>query len=192
MESKYEIKLNFLAIRGALPSFAVYRIPRNAADPKPRADVYGFTLPISPAGEDRHQYWVRFDPAPGFEAFSVSASDNNFLTRRALFNGLCQAVRSSLQEAEFEIPRAAEYYNELARLDQVDWPLLRSRNFRRDPDDPDKFARYEAEALVHQHLPLDGLLGLVCYNMPTKTLIDGQVAERNLSLDVKALPGWYF
>jgi hypothetical protein len=88
--------------------------------------------------------------------------------------------------------RTAEYYNDLALLDQIDWPLLRSRNFRRDPDDPDKFARYEAEALVHQQLPLDGLLGLVCYNMPTKTLIDGQVAERNLSLEVKALPGWYF
>lgn len=88
--------------------------------------------------------------------------------------------------------RDAEYYNDLARLDQIDWPLLRSRNFRRDPDDPDKFARYEAEALVHQHLPLEGLLGLVCYNMPMKTVIDGLVAERNLSLDVKALPGWYF
>ena len=88
--------------------------------------------------------------------------------------------------------QAAEYYNDLARLDQIDWQLLRSRNFRRDPDDPDKFARYEAEALAHQYLPLDGLLGLVCYNMPTKTVIDGLVAERNLSLDVKALPRWYF
>ncbi|MDP1698290.1 MAG: DUF4433 domain-containing protein [Xanthomonadaceae bacterium] len=87
--------------------------------------------------------------------------------------------------------RTAEYFDDLARLDRIDWLLLRSRDFKRDPDDPDKFARYEAEALVHQHLPIDALLGIACYNMPTKALIDGQLAERRLALDVKVLPGWY-
>lgn len=88
--------------------------------------------------------------------------------------------------------RTAEYFDDLARLDRIDWPLLRSRNFQRDPDDPDKFARYEAEALVHRHLPIDALLGIACYNMPTKALIDDQLAARRLALDVKVLPGWYF
>lgn len=88
--------------------------------------------------------------------------------------------------------RTAEYFDDLAQLDRIDWPLLRSRNFKRDPDDPDKFARYEAEALVHQHLPLNALLGLVCYNMQTKTVIDSQLAARQRALDVKVLPSWYF
>lgn len=105
METKYEIKLNFLAIRGTLPSFSVYRFPRDPSDQKPGEGVYGFTLPISHGAEDRSSYWVRFEPAPGFEMFAVDASDNNFLTRRALFSGLCRAVRSSLQETEYEIPR---------------------------------------------------------------------------------------
>lgn len=88
--------------------------------------------------------------------------------------------------------RTAEYFGDLAQLHRIDWELLRSRNFKRDPDDPDKFARYEAEALVYQHLPLTGLLGMACYTMTTKALVDGQLAARGLTLDVKVLPGWYF
>jgi hypothetical protein len=74
----------------------------------------------------------------------------------------------------------------------VDWALLQSKDFRRDPEDPDKFARYEAEALVHQRLPLTGLLGMGCYNMQTKSLIDTELARRGLSLEVKITPGWFF
>src|SRR3546814_2998247 len=77
--------------------------------------------------------------------------------------------------------RTAEYFDDLSRLDRIDWPLLRSRNFQRNPDDPDKFARYEAEALVHQHLPIDALLGIACYNMATKAQIDQQSMERQIS-----------
>ncbi len=88
--------------------------------------------------------------------------------------------------------RTAEYFDDLALLDQIDWALLRSRNFKRDPEDPDKFARYEAEALVHQHLPLAGLLGMACYTMATKEQIDGQLAACGLTLGVQVLPGWYF
>jgi hypothetical protein len=104
MESSYHIKLNFLPINGTLPAFSVYRTPRNEADPKPNDDVYGFSLPISHQGTERRQYWVQFSAAPGFEAFSVNPSDNNFLTRRALFSGLCQSVRATLQESEYDVP----------------------------------------------------------------------------------------
>jgi hypothetical protein len=33
-------------------------------------------------------------------------------------------------------PAAAEYFSDLAELDRIDWPLLQSRDFRHDPDDP--------------------------------------------------------
>lgn len=86
----------------------------------------------------------------------------------------------------------AEFFGDLARLDRVDWPLLNSRNFKRDPDDPDKFARYEAEALVHRHVPLDALLGMACYNGRTKERIDRLLAEHKTDLNVRILPNWYF
>jgi hypothetical protein len=42
----------------------------------------------------------------------------------------------------------ANYYNNLNDLDKIDWPLLQSRDFKRDPEDPAKFERYQAEALI--------------------------------------------
>ena len=86
----------------------------------------------------------------------------------------------------------ANFYSNLADLNKIDWPLLQNRDFRRDPDDPAKFERYQAEALVFQHLPIQGILGIVCYTEPLKQAIDQQVQSRGLNLDVYARTGWYF
>jgi hypothetical protein len=59
---------------------------------------------------------------------------------------------------------AALFSSDLAHLDRIDWRILQNRDFKTDPEDPRKRERYEAEALVHRHVPIDALLGIVCYN----------------------------
>ncbi len=59
--------------------------------------------------------------------------------------------------------RWANYYTDLSDLSKIDWPLLQARDFKRDPDDPAKFERYQAEALIYQCCPVSGLVGIVCY-----------------------------
>lgn len=86
----------------------------------------------------------------------------------------------------------ANFYDDLTHLDKVDWPLLQRRDFKRDPDDPAKFERYQAEALIHQHLPVEGLLGVVCYTDALKKVIEKTIKTRGLSLPVYARPAWYF
>ena len=86
----------------------------------------------------------------------------------------------------------ADFYADLADLDKIDWPLLQARDFKRDPEDPAKFERYQAEALIHQHLPVGGLLGIVCYTEPLKQRIEQEIQAHNLSLPVYARTGWYF
>lgn len=88
--------------------------------------------------------------------------------------------------------RWASYYDNLEHLDKIDWPLLQSRDFKRDPDDPAKFERYQAEALVHGHVPLDALSGVVCYSEGVKKVIERAINDRDLTLPVHARPGWYF
>lgn len=88
--------------------------------------------------------------------------------------------------------RWANFYSDLADLDKIDWPLLQARDFRRDPEDPAKFERYQAEALVHGHLPINGLLGVVCYTDRLKQAIEQQIQVRKLKLPVYARSGWYF
>lgn len=70
--------------------------------------------------------------------------------------------------------------------------MLQRRDFKRDPDDPAKFERYQAEALIHQHLPITGLLGIVCYTDALKQSIEQEIQARSLSLPVYARTDWYF
>ena len=89
-------------------------------------------------------------------------------------------------------PRETDFYDDLVDLDKVDWPILQRRDFRRDPQDPAKLTRYQAEALLHQHVPLDALRGIACNAPATKDRIEREVAARALGVPVKCLPSWYF
>ena len=86
----------------------------------------------------------------------------------------------------------ARYFDDLGRLAEIDWPLLQRRDFKRDADYPEKVERYQAEALVHRHLPIAALHGVICYSAEIKHTIDTEVVACGLTLDVRAMPGWYF
>jgi hypothetical protein len=87
----------------------------------------------------------------------------------------------------------AEFKNSLADLDVVDWSILESRDFKRDPvKDPGKFERYQAEALVHKHVPISALLGLACCNQHRESQISGQLSTAGVDLKTIARPDWYF
>ena len=91
-----------------------------------------------------------------------------------------------------EMSALARYFNDTALLNEIDWTLLQARNFKRNPDDPAQIERYQAEALVYGHLPTAALLGVVCYTEAVKLMLESQVQARGLTLDIKAIPGWYF
>ena len=85
-----------------------------------------------------------------------------------------------------------KYSSDLSQLGNVDWKLLQSRDFKRDPDDPEKVERYQAETLVHRHCPVQGLSGIVCYTNDVKIEVEKALADRNLHLQVVTRTGWYF
>jgi hypothetical protein len=87
---------------------------------------------------------------------------------------------------------AALYSSDLTHLDRIDWPLLQSRDFKRDGNDPDKVERYQAEALVHRHLPVEALLGIVCYDDSVASAIEAHLKKRGIGLQVAVRPKWYF
>lgn len=89
-------------------------------------------------------------------------------------------------------PYWAGYYSDLQHLDRIDWEILQRRDFKRDPDDPQKMERYQAEALIHDQVPPDALLGIVCYNESVQVRVENEVRQRQLNLPVYARSGWYF
>lgn len=86
----------------------------------------------------------------------------------------------------------ANFYSDLESLGQIDWMILQNRDFKRDPDDPEKLERYQAEALVYDHLPVEALIGAVCYTDDVLGEIQQMVDVGKLELKVVKRTGWYF
>lgn len=89
-------------------------------------------------------------------------------------------------------PVTARYFNDLASLNAIDWPLLQQRNFQRDPNDPEKVERYQAEALIHGQVPIQALLGVVCYTQAIQRELQEQAERLGVQLDIRCIPQWYF
>lgn len=85
-----------------------------------------------------------------------------------------------------------DYFGDLANLSQIDWPLLQSRNFKTSDADPGRQLRYQAEALVHRHVPLTALQGVGCHNDAVKQKLQSLIAAAGQTFTVKTTPTWYF
>ena len=66
----------------------------------------------------------------------------------------------------------AEFFDDMEDLPKIDWRILQNRDFSRDNNDLGKMERYQAETLVHRHLPTSSLLGIACYNALERDRID--------------------
>ena len=74
----------------------------------------------------------------------------------------------------------------------IRWDLLQTRNVKKDPEDPEKSELYQAEALIHRHLPVEALLGVVAYDDAVKDKIQALVTDRELELGIHSRPTWFF
>lgn len=86
---------------------------------------------------------------------------------------------------------AATYYDDLDQLDCIDWAILQARDFKRDPEEPGKFERYQAEALIYNYLPIAAVQGIVCYGKPQQEQIQRECDNLGLETAVLCNPKWY-
>ena len=85
----------------------------------------------------------------------------------------------------------AIFTSDLKDLSLIDWKILQARDFKRNPNDPAKFERYQAEAIVYRSIPITSLLGIACNGDAQVKRLTGEVESRSLSLTVSARPDWY-
>jgi ssDNA thymidine ADP-ribosyltransferase DarT-like protein len=88
--------------------------------------------------------------------------------------------------------QTAAFHSDLSQLNCIAWKLLQNRDFKRDLNDPGKFERYQAEALVHRLLPVTALSGIICHGDTQKAVLQAEVEKRRLTLQVTAKPNAYF
>ena len=86
----------------------------------------------------------------------------------------------------------ARFFSSIDGLQEIDWSLLRQRDFRHDPERPDKKERYQAEALIYRRLPIERLAGIVCYGEDEMRTLEGEAQEAQVQLKVAIRPNWYF
>jgi hypothetical protein len=87
--------------------------------------------------------------------------------------------------------QAAQFYNDLERLDQIDWAGLQSRDFRRNPEDPGKVERYQAEALIHRHLPTANIVAIIHNTEEERRKTEQHCGTLNLSMQILYAPRLY-
>ena len=89
-------------------------------------------------------------------------------------------------------PAMANYFTDLGDLGEIDWTLLNQRDFQHDPDDPAKKERYQAEALIWKHVPLEALLGICSCNSAVDADVKAELSKRNLDVQSSVQRNWYF
>lgn len=156
------------------------------------------TVPMAPGGTLADYVPFYFTP---FSPMLLNIVTGRNVARR-IKDEICILVSSLPRVVELGLPfvcadrhaylQKARLFNNLADLGQLDWPRLQARDFKRDPEDPERFERYEAEALIHNCLPVAGLLGIICYSDPVSATITGEIARRGLALKAVVRPDWYF
>ena len=157
------------------------------------------TVPIPPGGSLSDYIPFYFTPFSmmmynistgygGIEQFPNSEIVIMVSSLRSFENGGVQAIFTD----RHAYLRTARFFSSLEHLGKIDWALLQRKDFRRDPDDPGKTDRYQAEALVHRHLPVGHLTGIVCYGPNEKRTLEVVRQKAGVDMRILAQPSWYF
>ncbi len=86
----------------------------------------------------------------------------------------------------------ARYSGNVADLSGLDWDLINGRDFKRDPNRPDKLDRRAAELLVHRHMPVAAVGTVACYNSAVRQTIEDAAIAVGVNMTVRVRQDWYF
>ena len=106
MQDDYLIQLNFLPVKGIVPTCRLYR--RRCESPqeqRPFALATACRLPCK-AGDTEgwEQFWVALEGRENFEPFEFNPAWNPGLTRRVLFASLIKSVETVLRQEQYWRP----------------------------------------------------------------------------------------
>jgi hypothetical protein len=89
--------------------------------------------------------------------------------------------------------RTARFFDDPAQVGTVvDFGILQRRDFQRDPEQPDKVERYQAEALAYRFVPVAALLGIGCYTAAIRMELENTCRELGVKVKFVHRTEWYF
>jgi hypothetical protein len=86
----------------------------------------------------------------------------------------------------------SSFYDDLDRLGEVDWTVVRSRQWADTVDDGDRKRRKQAEFLVRDALPIELLTAIVVRTPQRRGEVETLLERRGIVLKVLDKPDWYY
>lgn len=85
-----------------------------------------------------------------------------------------------------------EFYDDLADLDKVDWPLMKATYWRDTLDDMDRKRRRQAEFLVHESTPWEWIAEIVVMQKSVEDKVRKIVMREGDTTPVRTRRSWYY
>ncbi|MBW4666302.1 MAG: DUF4433 domain-containing protein [Cyanomargarita calcarea GSE-NOS-MK-12-04C] len=86
----------------------------------------------------------------------------------------------------------SEFYNDLQRLDMIDWEIIRAKYWNNTKEDGDRKRRRQAEFLVHQFCPWSLITEIGVINNTAYSQVEQILQNFNFQTPVKVYPNWYY
>ena len=92
------------------------------------------------------------------------------------------------------IMQFSEFYNNVADLDKIDWPLMQARIWTDTNEDPDRKRRRQAEFLLHRQCPWPLIAGIGVFDETMKLRVESMLESLKPEHlpRVKVLRDWYY
>lgn len=86
----------------------------------------------------------------------------------------------------------ARFSTNLDDLAGLLWELWRARDFKHDPERPDKMDRYQAEALVHRKVRVNDILAIATFSDTAAGRVTQMADAADSEVKVVRKRSWYF
>jgi len=82
-------------------------------------------------------------------------------------------------------------YTKYEELEKLRWDIMKDDTWHKEYSDQKKELK-QSEFLIHQHLPLTGILGIVAQNEEIATFVRKEISLADLSLQIVVKPEYYY
>jgi hypothetical protein len=87
--------------------------------------------------------------------------------------------------------KAVRFSSDLKDLNRIDWGPLQLRDFKKDPNNPAKTEKYQAEALVHTEVPMSAIQAIITYSPTEQARIQAEASAAGVAIQVLSKAGLY-
>lgn len=111
---------------------------------------------------------------------------------RCLIQDLSDSGKFFFTDGQANEKAMTRHYNDLNSLGNIDWDIIQQSDFKRDAADTDKTRRYQAEFLMHEHVPIKNIESIHVYSDKAGNLVNLEMAKTNILIPIHITKQYFF